>query len=143
MRARDGAEHQDQADQRTRGGGSVLEQLETGVVRRQATRHDPRADDGDDKQCGTEGLGDQASGEIEMSRPGGRAGTAGRLDGWLSDRRMGAIDHDAAQVLCVMERMRTRSSATAASNADRERRPTGSGIDQCNHESSGSSSSWA
>ena len=62
----DSAEHPDQGDQRASGSGRVLQQLEADIVGREAGRHDPRADDGDDQQAGAKSFGDQPSGEIQL-----------------------------------------------------------------------------
>ena len=126
--AGDGAEHPDQPDERAGGGGRVLQQLQADVVGRQAAGHDPRADDGDDQEAGAEGLGDEATGQVELQPAGTRLDLSAELA------------HDATGTRLVIRR---RSSRTLASNAAAVPVGTGSGIDQCSQLNGMSSSSWA
>ena len=57
VRARHRAEREDQRDEPGAGRDRVLEQLEPDVVRRQALRVDPRADDDRDQERGADDLG--------------------------------------------------------------------------------------
>ncbi len=70
--ARYRSEHQDQPDQRAGCCRGILEELQPDVVRRQVGRHDPRADDRDDQEPGTERLGGQAAGQVKMQLSGPR-----------------------------------------------------------------------
>lgn len=59
MRARDGAEHQDQDPEPEHGGGRVLQQLQPDIVGGQLLGGDARADDDAHQQSGADELGQQ------------------------------------------------------------------------------------
>ena len=68
--ARDGAEHPDQRDERSRGGGRVLQQLQSDVVGGQAAGHDPGPDHRHDEETCAQRLGEEAPGEVPLQRAG-------------------------------------------------------------------------
>ena len=138
VRARHGAEHEDQPDERTGGRRRVLQQLQADVAGRQPARHDARPDHGHDQHRGAESLGHEAAGEVETKL----TDTGLDLDAELEVAAVQLVGHDASGNATNV-RIRSRSSASAASNAALVPAGTGSGIDQCSQLSSGSSSSCA
>ena len=62
VRAGDRPEQQDQNGQAQHGGGGVLQELQSDVVRGELLRGDAGADDDRDEQCGAGELGQQSSG---------------------------------------------------------------------------------
>ena len=105
--ARDGAEHEDQPDQRPGGRRCVLEQLEADVAGRESAGHDPRTDHRDDQQGGAERLGGEPPGEVEAEP----AGAGLDLGGEVAVGGVELVAHAAAGTSTIVP-MRSRSSAT-------------------------------
>ena len=57
-------EHPDQRDERSGGGGSVLQQLQADVVGGEAAGHDPRADDRHHEETCAQRLGEEPAGQV-------------------------------------------------------------------------------